>query len=76
MVYLRAVIMAGGLDLPMLEDIPSYNQAMQVEGLRMRDFRKDLNKLVPFQCRVYAKWLSQPTGIDRALEWYIPQADD
>ncbi|XP_033630000.1 uncharacterized protein LOC117292171 [Asterias rubens] len=74
MVYLRAVMMAGGLDIPPIDDFLSFKQAMQhVEGLHMRDFRKELNKLVPFLSRINAKWLSLPLGINRALEWYIPQ---
>ncbi|XP_038063849.1 uncharacterized protein LOC119734421 [Patiria miniata] len=70
--YLRANMMAGGFHIPELDHIPSLKEAMKCEGLQMRDFREELNKLVPFKKRVNARSLTSPSGQERALEWYLP----
>ncbi|XP_022092712.1 uncharacterized protein LOC110980389 [Acanthaster planci] len=70
--YLRANMMAGSLHIPELDHIPSLKEAMKCEGLQMRDFRKEINRLVPFQFRVNARSLTSPTGAERAVEWYLP----
>ncbi|XP_033646970.1 uncharacterized protein LOC117306596 isoform X1 [Asterias rubens] len=70
--YLRAQIMAGGLGIPPLTYLPSFGEVMKYNGLEMRDFRKKLNRLVPFQYRVNARDLTRITATDRAVEWYLP----
>ncbi|XP_038047661.1 uncharacterized protein LOC119721775 [Patiria miniata] len=75
LMYLRADFMAGGLGIPPREEVPSFESVKKYHGLRMRDFRKGLNKLVPFQYRVNARDLTMLNGYDRAVEWYLPQSD-
>lgn len=71
--FLRADIMGGGLGVDASENIPSLNAAMTYNGMRMNDFRKTLNRLVPFQYRVNARDLTMMNGADRAVEWYLQQ---
>ncbi|XP_033635916.1 uncharacterized protein LOC117296920 [Asterias rubens] len=71
--FLRADIMGGGLSIDASENIPSLNAAMTYNGMQMNDFRKTLNRLVPFQYRVNARDLTMMNGADRAVEWYLPQ---
>lgn len=71
--FLRADIMGGGLGIDPSEAIPSLNAAMTYGGMRMNDFRKTLNRLVPFQHRINARDLTMMNGADRAVEWYLPQ---
>ncbi|XP_033646978.1 uncharacterized protein LOC117306601 [Asterias rubens] len=73
--YLRAQIMAGGLGIPPLTYLPSNGEVMKYNGLEMRDFRKKLNRLVPFQYRTNARDLTRITATDRAVEWYLPHTD-
>ncbi|XP_033635466.1 uncharacterized protein LOC117296567 isoform X4 [Asterias rubens] len=73
--YLRAQIMAGGLGIPPLTYLPSIGEVMKYNGLEMRDFRKKLNRLVPFQYRTNARDLTRITATDRAVEWYLPHTD-
>ncbi|XP_071800600.1 uncharacterized protein [Asterias amurensis] len=73
LVYLRAEIMGGGLGIPSLKNVPSLSAVMNYNGMQMRDFRKEVNRLVPFQYRVTARDLSMMNGYDRAVEWYLPQ---
>ncbi|XP_038048058.1 uncharacterized protein LOC119722105 [Patiria miniata] len=75
LMYLRAHLLAGGLGIPPLKDVPSFESVKKYHGLRMRDFRKGLNKLVPFQYRVNARDLTKLNGYGRAVEWYLPQSD-
>ncbi|XP_038048054.1 uncharacterized protein LOC119722101 [Patiria miniata] len=71
--YLRADIMAGGLGILPLKDVPSLATVMTYHGMQMRDFRKELNKFVPFKDRVNARDLSMMNGLIRAVEWYLPK---
>ncbi|XP_038048056.1 uncharacterized protein LOC119722103 [Patiria miniata] len=75
LMYLRGDIMGGGLGIPSLKEVPSFESVKKYHGLQMRDFRKGLNKLVPFQYRVNARDLTMMNGSDRAVEWYLPQSD-
>ena len=67
--------MGGGLGIQPLKDVPSFNTVMTYHGMQMRDFRKKLNRLVPFQYRVNARDLTMMHGYDRAIEWYLPHKD-
>ncbi|XP_033646972.1 uncharacterized protein LOC117306597 [Asterias rubens] len=73
--YLRAQIMGGGFGVPPLTKVPSFGEVMKYNGLEMRDFRKKLNRLVPFQYRVNARDLNVITATDRAVEWCLPHTD-
>ncbi|XP_071801502.1 uncharacterized protein [Asterias amurensis] len=73
--YLRAQIMAGGLGVPPLTNVPSFGEVMKYNGLEMRDFRKKLNRLVPFQYRINARDLTLIYLCDRAVEWFLPHTD-
>ncbi|XP_038047682.1 uncharacterized protein LOC119721796 [Patiria miniata] len=73
--YLRAEIMVGGLGIPILKEVPSFESVKKYHGLQMRDFRKGLNKLVPFQYRVNKRDLNVLNGYDRAVEWYLPNSN-
>ena len=75
LLFLRADIRAGGLGIRPLKDVPSFNTVMTYHGMRMRDFRKELNRLVPFQYRVNARDLTMMNGYDRAVEWCLPHTD-
>ncbi|XP_038048044.1 uncharacterized protein LOC119722093 [Patiria miniata] len=72
--YLRADIMAGGLGIPSLKDVPSFESVKKYHGMEMRDFRKGLNKLVPFRYLRNKRDLNINNGTDRAVEWYLPKA--
>ena len=42
-------------------------------GLRMRDFRQELNRVVPFQYRRNVRQVNMLRGqMSRMVEWYIP----
>ncbi|XP_038048046.1 uncharacterized protein LOC119722095 [Patiria miniata] len=71
--YLRADIMAGGLGMPSLKKIPSFESVKKYHGMEMRDFRKGLNKLVPFQYQRNKREFNKNNGHDRALEWCLPK---
>ncbi|XP_071801504.1 uncharacterized protein [Asterias amurensis] len=73
--YLRAQIMAGGFGVPPLTNVPSFGEVMKYNGLEMRDFRKKLNRLVPFQYRVNARDLTLISATERAVEWCLPHTD-
>ncbi|XP_033635467.1 uncharacterized protein LOC117296567 isoform X5 [Asterias rubens] len=73
--YLRAQIMGGGFGVPPLTKVPSFGEVMKYNGLEMRDFRKKLNRLVPFQYRVNARDLNVINVTDRAVEWCLPHTD-
>ncbi|XP_038047658.1 uncharacterized protein LOC119721771 [Patiria miniata] len=71
--YLRADIMAGGLGIPSLKEVPSFKSVKNYHGMEMRDFRKGLNKLVPFQYLVTKRDLNVKSARDRAVEWCLPK---
>ncbi|XP_038047683.1 uncharacterized protein LOC119721797 [Patiria miniata] len=71
--YLRADIMAGGLDIPALETIPSFGSVKKYHGMEMRDFREGLNKLVPFQYTLTKRDLNMNNARERAVEWCLPR---
>ncbi|XP_038066350.1 uncharacterized protein LOC119736402 [Patiria miniata] len=73
--YLRADIMAGGFHIPALKDVPSFDSVKKCQGMRMRDFRKELNKLVPFQYRVNERDLTLVNAGGRAVEWLLPKTE-
>ncbi|XP_038066879.1 uncharacterized protein LOC119736924 [Patiria miniata] len=73
--YLRAEIMAGGFGIPALQDVPSFEKVKKHQGLRMRDFRKELNKLVPFQNRCNIRDLTMAHPGVRAVEWLLPKTE-
>ncbi|XP_071801196.1 uncharacterized protein [Asterias amurensis] len=73
--YLRAQIMAGGPGIQPLTNVPSFGEVMKYNGLEMRDFRKKLNRLVPFHHRVNARDLTLISVTDRAVEWCLPHTD-
>ncbi|XP_038053967.1 uncharacterized protein LOC119726381 [Patiria miniata] len=71
--YLRAEIMAGGFDIPALQDVPSFESVKKCQGMQMRDFQKELNKFVPFQHRWNVRSLTSPPPGCRAVEWLLPK---
>ena len=75
LVYLRADIMGGGLGVRPLQDVPWLKTVMKYHGMRMRDFCKERNRLVPFQYRVNARDLNMMIGCERAVEWCLSQTD-
>ncbi|XP_022088316.1 uncharacterized protein LOC110978003 [Acanthaster planci] len=70
--YLRTDIMAGGVGIPVMDHAPKLSEVMQFEGLRMRDFRKELNRLVPFLYRINARKVTLLNGHERNVEWCLP----
>ncbi|XP_022102257.1 uncharacterized protein LOC110985506 [Acanthaster planci] len=74
--YLRAATMAGGVGTPDMDHVPKLNEVMHYGGLRMRDFRKGLNKLMPFQYRVNARRVTMVDGHERNVEWCLPVNND
>ncbi|XP_022089909.1 uncharacterized protein LOC110978891 isoform X2 [Acanthaster planci] len=72
--YLRADIMAGGRGIPPLEDVPSFGSVKGYNGMQMRNFRKGMNKLIPFMYRKNARDLTMMNGSDRAVEWCLPES--
>ncbi|KAJ8032931.1 hypothetical protein HOLleu_23023 [Holothuria leucospilota] len=56
--------------------VPSWPKVTSNHGLRMRDFRKQPNKIVPFFTRINARVVTLQRGFDRFLEWYRPTNDD
>ncbi|XP_038053985.1 uncharacterized protein LOC119726400 [Patiria miniata] len=71
--YLRAEIMAGGFGIPALQDVPSFDSVKKCQGMRMRDFQKELNKFVPFQHRLNVRGIMSPPDGCRAVEWLLPK---
>ncbi|XP_033635350.1 uncharacterized protein LOC117296498 [Asterias rubens] len=70
--FLRADIMGGGFEIPPLKDVPSLTDVMRYNGMKMRDFRKEKNRLVPFINRVRAHALNMMDGQTTAVEWCLP----
>ncbi|XP_072031029.1 uncharacterized protein [Amphiura filiformis] len=73
--YLRADLMACNR-IHEVEDtqgkVATFQQVKgQCSGLRMRDFRQRLNKVVPWRYRCNARAVNMLPGISRMLEWYI-----
>ena len=53
------------------DKIPSFHQVKNCsEGLRMRDFRQDLNKVAPWRYRCNVRAVNMLPGYSRMLEWY------
>ncbi|XP_038066904.1 uncharacterized protein LOC119736939 [Patiria miniata] len=73
--FLRADIMAGECGTPPLQDAPSFESVKKCQGMRMRDFRKELNKLVPLRCRLDVRNLSLVNVGCRAVEWLLPKTE-
>ncbi|XP_038048045.1 uncharacterized protein LOC119722094 [Patiria miniata] len=71
--YLRADIMAGAFGIPALKKIPSFENVKKYHGMEMRDFRKGLNKLVPFQYLFNKRDLNALNTCHRAVEWCLPK---
>ncbi|XP_022107995.1 uncharacterized protein LOC110988607 isoform X1 [Acanthaster planci] len=70
--YLRADIMGGGIGIPAMDHVPKLSEVTHFNGMRMRNFRKGLNKLVPFKYRVNARKITMLNGMDRNVEWCLP----
>ncbi len=75
LVYLRADIMGGGLGMPSLKNVPSLSTVMNYNGMQMRDFRKELNRVVPFKYRTNVRGLNPVNGFERVVEWCLPDTD-
>ena len=73
--YLRADIMAGGIGISPLKSLPEFSYVKKYHGMQMRDFRKELNRLVPFKYRVNARDITMVNGRERAVEWCLPNSD-
>ena len=51
-----------------------FRNVQEASGLRMRDFRRGLNKVVPFQYRRNVRHVSMLRGhMSRMVEWYLPR---
>ncbi|XP_071800882.1 uncharacterized protein [Asterias amurensis] len=50
----------------------SFNDVKTYNGMKMRDFRNKLNKLVPFQYNQFARSLTLMSAFERAVEWCLP----
>ncbi|XP_072038675.1 uncharacterized protein [Amphiura filiformis] len=56
---------------------PPFQKVRQREGLEMRDFRRgEPNKVVPFRYRRNVRRVNLFRGMERMLEWYIPESLD
>ncbi|XP_033111188.1 uncharacterized protein LOC117112220 [Anneissia japonica] len=70
--YLRIVLLATNDEPTMKKEVPSFPKDFDnIEGFRLRDFTKDLNKVIPFRHRVTARLCNNETGLQRNLEWKL-----
>ncbi len=70
--YLRVNFKEGAVGLEPESKNLLFNDVKTYNGMKMRDFRKELNKLVPFQYNSFARSLTQMSIFDRAVEWCLP----
>lgn len=68
--YLRADLMACDQSLP-VEKAVSFQKVMSIEGFRMRDFRQELNRVVPFAYRRNARPVNLLKALQRMIEWRL-----
>ena len=69
---LRADLMACDPILPPSKAVP-FQKVMQMEGLQMRDFRRERNRVVPFAYRRNARPINLLRGLERMIEWVLPE---
>ncbi|XP_028390889.1 uncharacterized protein LOC114515787 [Dendronephthya gigantea] len=69
--YLRADLMACDPCLPG-EKVVSFQDVTSTEGFRMRDFRRELNSVVPFSYRRNARPVNLLKALQRMVEWRLP----
>ena len=68
--YLRSDYMCCIKDDPVDLPIVKFQDVRHQEGLRMRDFRRELNKVVPFRFRRNIRPVTLLRGMSRNLEWH------
>ncbi|XP_072038860.1 uncharacterized protein [Amphiura filiformis] len=68
--YLRADYMCCIQDDPLDLPLVKFQDVRHQEGLRMRDFRRELNKVVPFRFRRNIRPVTLLRGMSRNLEWH------
>ena len=69
---LRADLMACDPSLPPGKAVP-FQKVIQMDGLQMRDFRREHNKVVPFAYRRNARPINLLRGLERMIEWTLPE---
>ncbi|XP_033109910.1 uncharacterized protein LOC117111149 [Anneissia japonica] len=70
--YLRILFLAITDKPSVKEEVPFFLKAFDnIEGFRLRDFTKELNKVMPFRYRLNTRPCNQCTGFERNLEWQL-----
>ncbi|XP_070538595.1 uncharacterized protein [Ptychodera flava] len=73
--YLRIDLLASRIRKsgrkPTRKDIPNYSDATTYNGFRLRDFNHELNRVMPYRWKVNKRRVTQLTGQERGLEWYL-----
>ena len=67
---LRADLMACDQSLPAEKAVP-FQEVTSMEGFRMRDFRRELNRVVPFAYRRNARPINLLKALLRMVEWRL-----
>ncbi|XP_070538558.1 uncharacterized protein [Ptychodera flava] len=80
--YLRAVFLMHRIrksgERPRRKDIPKFKDILEYNGLKLRDFRLELNRVIPHKWKINKRRVTQLNGYDRNLEWTFSkvQRDD
>ena len=72
--YLRADVLACSNDVSSNEkpmQVPSFQEVKNIDGFRMRDFRRELNKVTPFRYRRNVRPVNMLRGMSRMVEWHV-----
>ncbi|XP_077999963.1 uncharacterized protein LOC144452692 [Glandiceps talaboti] len=56
---------------PTKKDVPRFSEITQYNGLILRDFYHELNRVMPFQWQVNNRPVTQRNGHTRSLEWTL-----
>ncbi|XP_070575182.1 uncharacterized protein [Ptychodera flava] len=71
--YLRAVFLMHRIrksgELPRRKDIPKFKDILEHDGLKLRDFRLELNRVMPHKWKINKRRVTQLNGYERNLEW-------
>ncbi|XP_072027811.1 uncharacterized protein, partial [Amphiura filiformis] len=67
---LRADLMACDQSLPMSKAVP-FQKVTCMEGFKMQDFRRELNRVVPFAYRRNARPVNLLKAMERMVEWRL-----
>ncbi|XP_033101449.1 uncharacterized protein LOC117104673 [Anneissia japonica] len=70
--YLRILFLATNNEPSVKEEVPFFLKSFEnIEGFRLRDFTKELNKVIPFRYRLNTRLCNHSTGSERSLEWQL-----